>query len=223
VYLAFNVFSGYAAAYFGASPPSYYLLPILALTPPWAWVGLYFAARTERPRVSAPVLAALLYLAVIAATPHKESRFVYPALALLVMTAAPALIDKLRSLPAQRSEAAFAAALVLGLLPLLWPPSDLKDVRGDQFRAIVRATRDADATGLLIVGEGIWGSGGYFYVGKNIPGGVADWPQDANFQGAIRNPRVNRVVTIDGRGVPELQQAGFRVVGQIGRESILSR
>lgn len=223
VYLAFNVFSGYAAAYFGASPPSYYLLPILALTPPWAWVGLYFAARTERPRVSAPVLAALLYLAVIAATPHKESRFVYPALALLVMTAAPALIAKLRSLPAQRSEAAFAAALVLGLLPLLWPPSDLKDVRGDQFRAIVRATRDADATGLLIVGEGIWGSGGYFYVGKNIPWGVADWPQDANFQGAIRNPRVNRVVTIDGRGVPELQQAGFRVVGQIGRESILSR
>lgn len=222
-YVEFNVFSGHAAASFGSAPPWYYLWPVFGLTAPWVWAGLYFAARTERPRASSPTIAAVIYLAVIAATPHKESRFAFPALALLTMAAAPALIAKLRAQPQRRAEGLFASALALGFLPMLWPPPDLKDIRGDQFRAIVRAARDPDATGLLIVGEGIWGSGGYFYLGKNIPWGVADWPNEPNFQGAIRNPVVNRVVTIDGRGVAELQQGGFQVVGQEGRETILKR
>jgi hypothetical protein len=97
------------------------------------------------------------------------------------------------------------------------------DLRGDQFRAIVSATRDDGAHGLLIVNEGLWGAGGYFYLGKNIPWGTCDWPQDANFQGAMRDTRINRAVTFEGRALDELQAAGFRVVEQVGRETVLAR
>jgi hypothetical protein len=101
-----------------------------------------------------------------------------------------------------------------------YPPQDL---RGDQFRAIVAATRDEAATGLLIVNEGFWGAGGFFYVGKNIPWLTCDWPQEWNFQRAMSEPAFNRAVTFEGRALPELQAAGFRVVDTVGRETILVR
>lgn len=97
------------------------------------------------------------------------------------------------------------------------------DLRGDQFRAIVKATRPEEATGLLIVNEGLWGSGGFFYVGKRIPWLTCDFPQDGAFQVAMRDRRFNRVVTFEGRALPELQAAGFKVVGVEGRETILAR
>jgi hypothetical protein len=101
-----------------------------------------------------------------------------------------------------------------------YPPFDL---RGDEFRAIVAATRDDRASGLLIVGEGLWGAGGFFYIGKDIPWLTCDFPQDQAFQHAIHNPAFNRAVTVDGRTLPELQAAGFRVVKQVGRQTVLVR
>jgi hypothetical protein len=98
-----------------------------------------------------------------------------------------------------------------------------EDLRGDQFRAIVSATRDEGTRGLLIVNEGLWGAGGFFYIGKNIPWMTCDWPQDANFQRAMRDARFNRAVTFEGRALAELQAAGFRVVGRVGRETVLTR
>jgi GPI mannosyltransferase 3 len=95
--------------------------------------------------------------------------------------------------------------------------------RGDQFRAIVRATRDDDTRGLLIVGEGIWGAGGYFYLGRNIPWGTADWATDPFFHQAMARPQINRAVTYDGRCLDELVAAGFQVRERIDRATVLSR
>jgi GPI mannosyltransferase 3 len=221
-YLRFNVFTGGASS-FGTEPPYFYAWPLFVLSPLWVWPGLFLASRRERFQVSAPAAAALLYLVAIIATPHKESRFVYPAEALLAMAAAPAFVRWLLERARPVRAALLAAAFASGLGLYLRPPSDLADGRGDQFRAIVRAARDPGMTGLLIVGEGVWGAGGYFYIGKRTPWTVADWPQDANFQAAMRSPQINRVVTFDGQALAELQQAGFRVVGQEGRETILAR
>src|SRR5262249_57581431 len=97
------------------------------------------------------------------------------------------------------------------------------DLRGDQFRAIVRATRPREVTGLLIVNEGLWGAGGFFYVGKRIPWLTSDWPHDPAFKIAMRDARFNRVVTFEGRALEKLQAAGFKGLGQEGRESSLGR
>ncbi len=60
-------------------------------------------------------------------------------------------------------------------------------------------------------------------MGKRIPWLTCDFPQDGAFQVAMRDRRFNRVVTFEGRALPELQAAGFKVVGVEGRETILAR
>jgi hypothetical protein len=117
---------------------------------------------------------------------------------------------------------AVAGALATNALGFAFP-GELKAQRGDQFRAIVRATRPPTATGLMIVNEGLWGSGGYFYIGKRIAWVTCDWPRDANFQLGVRNPVFNRAVTYEGRALAELQAAGFRVLEQDGDATILAR
>ena len=47
------------------------------------------------------------------------------------------------------------------------------------------------------------------YLGKNIPWLTCDWPQDANFQAAVRDARFNRAVTFEGRALEALEAAGF--------------
>jgi hypothetical protein len=113
-----------------------------------------------------------------------------------------------------------AVAMGLGVAFI---PGELQAQRGDQFRAIIAATRPDEVTGLLIVNEGIWGAGGSFYIGKPIPWLNADQPSEYGFQLAMRDKRVNRVVTYDGRAMAALQEAGFKVLGQIGQATVLGR
>jgi GPI mannosyltransferase 3 len=217
-YLDFNVFSGQAAQRFGAQPPTYYL-PLLAVwVAPWAWPGVAMAWKRER-FVPLPAFASVAYLVALSATPHKEERFLYPALVLLALAGAPGvvwLVDGIRAVSWRAL--AIAAALASGALAWVVMP----DVRGDQFRAQVNATRDPSVTGLLIVNEGRWGSGGYFYIGRNIPWYNCDFPQQA-LHIVAADRRVNRVITFEDRAIPELQSAGFQIVDRIGRETILAR
>jgi hypothetical protein len=224
-YLRFNVLSDGAVRNFGASPPGFYVPVLLAALPFWAWLAVPLAlGALRRLSVSLPLFCALVYVAVVSATPHKEERFLYPALVLLVLAAAPAVASWLVTQAAHATQLRWGTAtLALATTvasAVAYPPQDL---RGDQFRAIVAATRDDKATGLLIVNEGLWGSGGYFYIGKNIPWLTCDWPQEWAFQRAVTDPTFNRAVTFQGRALPELQAAGFRVVGEVGRETILER
>jgi phosphatidylinositol glycan class B len=202
-WFAFNVGSAGAAQTFGAEPPGYYWPYLWRQVPLWVWPAM-----------------AVLMLAALLRTTHKEERFLYPVVVLLVAEGGPGLAALLGRLRAMWQRVGLAA-VALGLTVIAAKPD--RDLRGDQFRAIVRATRPADVTGLLIVNEGIWGSGGYFFIGKNIPWLTCDWPHDPAFQVAMRYPRFNRAVTFEGRAVAELQAAGFKVLGQEGRETILGR
>lgn len=171
---------------------------------------------------SLPLFCAGAYLLAVSATAHKEERFLYPALVLTLLAAAPPvagfLVRQVRRVP---RAALVVLALGSSVLPVrVFPPFDL---RGDQIRGIVAATRGKDVRGLLIVNEGVWGAGGYFYIGKNIPWRTGIWPQEPSFRAALRNPIYNRAVTFNGHALDELQAAGFRVVGQVGRETILAR
>ncbi|WP_395831237.1 glycosyltransferase family 39 protein [Archangium violaceum] len=223
-YVDFNVLSGQAARQFGASPPGFYLWPFFSGLPLWVWATMPLGLRSlhQRRALSLPLFCAVAYLLAITATAHKEERFLYPGLVLLVMAAAPTLaafvLSRERALLRNAvGSLALVATVVTGRF---FPPVDL---RGDQFRGIVAATRDEGVSGLLIVNEGLWGAGGYFYIGKNIPWMTCDWPRDANFKGAMRDRRFNRVVTFEGRALAELQAAGFRVVQRVGRETVLAR
>ncbi|WP_043430306.1 glycosyltransferase family 39 protein [Cystobacter fuscus] len=223
-YVDFNVLSGQAARQFGASPPSYYLGPWLRGLPGWIWLvaPLAWAAWRQRPSLSLPGLCAVGYFAALLFTAHKEERFLYPGLLLLVLAAAPVAAGFVVSRGATAWRAVGGALLLLtAVVPGVFLLSE--DLRGDQFRAIVSATRDEGTRGLLIVNEGLWGAGGFFYIGKNIPWMTCDWPQDANFQRAMRDARFNRAVTFDGRALAELQAAGFQVMGRVGRETLLTR
>jgi hypothetical protein len=217
-YFEFNVLSGEAAHRFGASPPWYYFPLLLVWFPVWAWVGIPAAWYRER-FVPLGAFASAAYLLAISVTAHKEDRFLYPALVLFALAGAPGvvwLIEQIRAL----SLRALAAAAALAAGSIAW--TAMPDVRGDQFRAQVTATRDPAATGLLIVNEGLWGSGGFFYIGRKLPWYNCDFPDQA-LDIVRRDPRVNRVITFEGRAIPELQSVGFRIVGRIGRETILAR
>jgi len=219
-WFAFNVGSAGAARTFGAEPPGYYWPFLWRQVPLWVWPALVLGVRWLRPRLGvAGAMAGVMLLALLR-TAHKEERFLYPVVVLLVAEAAPALGALLARLKA-RWQQGTVAVLALALTVVAARPS--MDLRGDQFRAIVKATRPADVTGLLIVNEGLWGSGGFFYVGKHIPWLTCDWPRDGAFQAAMRDLRFNRVVTFEDRALPELQAAGFRVLGREGRETILGR
>jgi phosphatidylinositol glycan class B len=216
----FNVLTDGAAQMFGTEPAGYYWPFLWTETPLWVWPALVLGVIFLRPRVGiAGTMAAALLLALLR-TPHKEERFLYPVLILLVLEAAPSLGALLERVP----KLAPRITLTLGALTatlLAAPPT--VDLRGDQFRALVKSTRPPEASGLLIVNEGLWGAGGFFYIGKRIPWLTCDFPTDRNFVVGVRDPRFNRAITFEGRAVAELQQAGFRVVAQEGRETMLAR
>jgi hypothetical protein len=216
----FNVLTDAAAQMFGTEPAGYYWPFLWTETPLWVWPALLLGVAFLRPPVGiAGTMAAALLLALLR-TPHKEERFLYPVLVLLVLEAAPGLGALLERLP----KLAPRLVLALGVLTatLLGAPPTV-DLRGDQFRALVKSARPPETTGLLIVNEGLWGAGGFFYVGKPIPWLTCDFPYDRNFVVAVRDRRFNRAITFEGRALYELQAAGFRVVGREGRETLLAR
>jgi hypothetical protein len=216
----FNVGSAGAARTFGAEPPGYYWPFLWKQVPIWVWPALVLGVAWLRPRVGVAGAMAGVMLAALLSTAHKEERFLYPVVVLLVAEAAPGLaflVNRLRTV----WQRVGVLAIAVGMTVLASGPST--DLRGDQFRAIVKATRPHEVTGLLIVNEGLWGAGGFFYVGKRIPWLTSDWPHDPAFQIAMRDARFNRVVTFEGRAMEELQAAGFKVIAQEGRETILGR
>jgi len=216
----FNVGSAGAARTFGAEPPGFYFPLLWRQVPLWVWPALMLGVAWLRPRVGVAGAMAVLMFAALLTTAHKEERFLYPVVVLGVAEAAPGLAVLVRRLRAMWQRAG-VLAVAAGMTVLASGPST--DLRGDQFRAIVKATRPREVTGLLIVNEGLWGAGGFFYVGKHIPWLTSDWPHDPAFRVAMRDARFNRVVTFEGRALEELGAAGFKVIGQEGRETILGR
>jgi hypothetical protein len=206
-YIDFNVISGKAAQQFGSEPVTLYL-PFVAMLAPWAWLGLV--------RKPAPVFvaASVAYLLAIFATAHKEPRFLYPALVVLSVGAAPGAIEWL----ARRGKALVAAAALLSL-PFFFFDTPFMAQRPEQFRLEAKAW--PGATGLFITPEGTWGAGGAFWLGKNIPWFTCDFPQQFMF--AARDPRFNRAVTWDKHYAAELKDIGFHVIEEQGPATLWGR
>ncbi len=235
-YLDFNVFSGRAEQQFGAAPwhvdspgwPAWAKLPWYAagfVVAPWALAGagrwLSPARRAERAWLF--VVPAAVYVAAISATPHKELRFVYPALLVLTVAFAPSCGEWLRSLPAAPVFArASAAALLAATAALFVVPTPFDVQRPEQFQFTVRASRGA--TGFVLVNDGVWGSGGFFYLGQNVPWCTCDEPTQPCFQAAAHDARFNRGIywkdtSNDARNqatIGAFVAAGFRLVDSRG-------
>jgi len=218
----FNVLTEGAVHAFGRAPPSFYTPLILAFVPWWVWPMLAYGLLRPAPgwpRVGVPLAMAAVALGALLMTAHKEERFLYPVVVLLVLEAALALGRLLDALPRAVGLALAGAALGVSLLA----QGTTIDARGDEFRALVQSARSPQATGLLIVNEGLWGSGGFFYLGKHIPWLTCDWPSDGAFRAAMQDRRFNRAVTFEGRALEALAASGFRVTGKVGRETMLER
>jgi GPI mannosyltransferase 3 len=235
-YVHFNVYPGEGAKRLSVNPPWYYVKYFVAYLPLWAWVGLAMRARLAWRARAMPLAmwAAALYLLSVAITPHKEPRFLYPAVVLLVGAAAPAVAGWVARLRGASRAAGVVALLVL----TSWNYALHSDLNGDEFHAIVRATRPADTRGLLILSPQAtgdlrpdvlndprddWGSAGYFFIGKDIPRRTA-WEVDARrFAAAMGDPRINRVVAPPRYAARDLRAAGFREEQQVGSRTIWSR
>jgi GPI mannosyltransferase 3 len=218
-YVEFNVTSGQAAAQFGTQPWWFYVPELGALAvcvwPAWAFAR---AGRFEGSRLFE--FSALAYLLAISLTPHKEVRFFYPGLVLLLVAATPHWLALLAKTSRARARWVAVASLLAGPALLLFE-TPFQPERGAQFRMVVAASRSA--TGLVLVNEGVWGSPGYFYLGKNIPWFTCDVPEDERFVHAMATPTFNRAVIWDDRALTQLREAGFEVLKTDGRAKLLGR
>lgn len=218
-YLEFNVTSGQAAQQFGAEPGWFYL-PLLGWLVLWAWPGLVLGLVRRAEGASLFASCGLAYAMAISLTPHKEARFLYPGMVLLLVAATPPWLALLSRLQPRRATFLLGASLVAGLAILLFP-SPYRPERPEQFRLVVQASRTA--TGLVIVNEGVWGAPGYFYLGKNIPWFACDIPEDGRFEQAMQQAVFNRAVIWDDRALDALLASGFRVLATDGPAKLLGR
>ena len=218
-YIEFNLTSGQGAAQFG-SEPTWFYLPLLGWLALWAWPGLVLGLTRRADGASLFAFCGLAYVAALSLTPHKEARFLYPGLVLLLVAAAPPWLAGLSRVGPKKATLLFATSLVAGLA-ILFFPSPFRPERPEQFRLVVRAAREA--TGLVIVNEGVWGAPGFFYLGKNIPWFPCDFAEDERFVQAMATPTFNRAVIWDDRALLQLQQAGFTLLQTDGRAKLLAR
>ncbi len=218
-YVDFNLTSGQAAAQFG-SEPGWFYLPLLGWLVLWAWPGL--ALGLKRPDEGSTLFGfcGLAYLVAISLTAHKEARFLYPGLVLLLVAATPPWLALLSRLAPKRAGVLLAASLA-ACVSILFFKSPFAPERPEQFRLVVKAGREA--TGLVIVNEGVWGAPGFFYLGKNIPWFPCDFAEDGRFVQAMATPTFNRAVIWDDRALEQLQQAGFAVLETQGQAKLLGR
>ncbi|MCC6335170.1 MAG: mannosyltransferase [Myxococcales bacterium] len=227
-YVEYNVTSGKAAQSFGASPFWYYSLRLFLA--PWAVLGLILWRWNKPARSWLFVAAALGYLAVISWTSHKEDRFLYPTLVLLSIAGTPAFVEWCGRRRKDTVAKVLGPLAVAGGLAYFVFPNPFAPERKEQFQLERKAS--ADATGLVIMNEGLWGAGGFFYVGGNKPWCTCDFPHDGCFQLAARDGRFNRAVywsngpaeaQRDQTSIAAFQAVGFRVVETRGQATLLAR
>jgi hypothetical protein len=211
-YARYNVLTDEGARAMGSAPAWAYARPALAWTPFWIIAGAALALRAP----SLPLVGAAAYVAALLVTPHKEDRFLYPAIVLFALAAAPALDRSLRGRASERWVAAFIVAD--GAARLLFP----FELRGDEMRATVAATRSDETTGLLVMGENEWGTGGHFMMGRDIPLATCAGPDDPRFERAVADARFTHVVALKGID-DSLASRGYRPTERVGRYTVWSR
>ena len=211
-YVKFNVLSNQAAERFGVGPIQQYVKQFMIA--PWAAIGGLLWLKKGSQRIWLFAVPAAVYWVAITATPHKEARFLYPTLMLLLVAGTPEFVRwaaaqlKNRTAPMWKTAVAIGS-VALGIVAFVTIPTPIDVDRPEQFQLQARAWQGS--TGLAMLPEGIWGTGGYFYLGGQLPFCSCDFAADACFQVAMSDARFNRVVVWAHRADAELTAAGWHV------------
>jgi hypothetical protein len=213
--------SGAAASKFGSQPWSFYLHWLLVAPVAWFWpvIALAAAHRWQRGRNSGVpsgllLFCAAVYVLAISVTSHKEQRFLYPALVVAMVAAAPVWVGLLRQLPRSAAHGALLASLAAGLL-LLALKSEFVASNSADFLLVIRASREG--RGVVHCPARKTAATGQFYAGDT------PWIQCnprnrlRSLAGIVRNRAYDRVVVPDADGARVLSPRGFvRVQGGHG-------
>ena len=176
---------------FGTEPWNYYVLGELGV---WAAGALFLMVTIAlgARRFPVPLIAAIAIVAVHSCIAHKEYRFMYPAVVLLMASAGIGVAQltqwgaqRLDSLGVRRGAATVSAALVLGFWGLtafnIWTGEGFAQLRhraGDNLAAMSFARHLPELCGIGLYGEQgrdwVW-YGGYTYLHRPLP---MHWPKD---------------------------------------------
>ncbi len=146
-----------------------------------------------------PVLAAVAAAVLVthSAVAHKEYRFIYPAVVLLVMLAGVGIADVIARLQRQSQPSARAvaiAALIVAALSLhTWTTAQMSAKYNGALPAFRRLSADASVCGVGLRGYWFW-SGGYTNLHRKVP--IVPVKDDAAV--AASSAAFNVLVTIDG-------------------------
>lgn len=180
------------AVNFGSLPWYYYLGSLFVHTGPLVLFALIGVRRS-------PILGWIILAVVLphSAIDHKEFRYIYAALPLLLTLSSIGLLDSIRFL-AGKTKLAFGAktkllipagiVLICSLALAAAFPRWKKASGG--LRTFSRLSRDREACGLALVQINWWDTGGYTYLHRPIPMFVFPDPRAAGSE----SPVFNRVV-----------------------------
>lgn len=159
------------AADSGTLPWHYYIVSLLVHTGPLALLAL--AGVRRAPILGWTSLAVLIPHSIIA---HKEFRYIYLVLPLLLTLASVGLIDSLHFLtlktrwrPSVRMISMASAGFVLACSLFLAAEFPRWHKAAGDLRAFSRLSNDSQACGLAVVGIHWWDTGGYTYLDRPIP------------------------------------------------------
>lgn len=202
-YVDFNFVRGVAARWFGTRP-FYFYLPRLYVVAPvfgvWGLLQRRASGDASDRRYNAPLIASALYTVVLFAMPHKESRFLYPALLLATVALLPDTVLFLARLPATFSggnplaKLALIGGLVFAVVPYV-VPGPFAPAHQDGFRAELAASRAA--SGLVVVGIPFEALGGFSMLGADKPLCVAADADDPCLEKALADEVVRRAFVTD--------------------------
>src|ERR1700722_1147179 len=215
--LTYNIFYG-VSAYYGTEPWYFYIELLWQLWRGFIVVIVPLALIGAR-RLPVPFLAALALLAAHSAVPHKELRFIYPAILLLSIVAGMGLaqlavwISARRRISLPRCAAAMFALTALCTVTLTFSPS---------YRALWRVGHDMVRADTLVArldsvcGIGIWRShASYTYFHRKVP---FYWSDDqADFEKYL--PAFNTLIAAE----PAPPAPGFTVLKCFGDVCVAQR
>ncbi|MGB8295262.1 MAG: hypothetical protein WCG85_07525 [Polyangia bacterium] len=225
-YLRFNVIEK-GSELWGVSSRGFYLQTMLA-TNGLALLALVLGFLAGLARTWPVALLSLLFLAIHSVFPHKEFRFLYPALPLFLACAAVGLAILIERLPGLRVRPV-ASAAVVGLVLLaafglrarrvtfedigqgfqvpgeISPPTtSVWGCLDEQNRLLAEVGRRADLCGLVMPNVNAYWTGGYSYLHRRVP--ILWWPglDSANYALLIPGQKLS-----DGRYKMVAQASGY--------------
>lgn len=222
VYVRFNLVEGKSANW-GTSPATYYLTYLFRSMPAVA-VALALGLVAAGRRALGVLLVALAFLAAHFAIPHKEYRFILPALPLLFAVAAVGL-DRLAVRPWVRPLVWSAAAAVAVLSAanrrqltfgqlgayLDRPRASAWDDSGPVNRLLLAASKRADLCGLRIDAAHLAWTGGLSYLHRPVPIYPAGTPEQRGTFNYV-------ITTAAGRPSEVAREQGLALVRLARRE-----